>query len=52
MITKEDDNKSKLHKMVIRISNKNIDMISDFKLLHPEWKKSTSKVSDQFFTKL
>jgi hypothetical protein len=47
---KEDDSKSKLHKMVRRISNKNIDMISDFKLLHPEWKKSTSKVSDQFNT--
>jgi hypothetical protein len=45
---KEDDNKSKLHKMVRRVSNKNIDLISDFKLLHPEWKKSTSKVSDQF----
>jgi hypothetical protein len=47
---KEDDNKSKLHKMVRRVSNKNIDLISDFKLLHPEWKKSTSKVSDQFNT--
>ena len=45
---KEDENKAKLHKMVRRISNKNIDLISDFKLLHPEWKKSTSKVSDQF----
>ena len=45
---KEDDTKSKLHKMVKRVSNRNIDLISDFKLLHPEWKKSTSKVSDQF----
>ena len=45
---KEDDNKSKLHKMVRRISNKNIDLISDFKLLHPEWKKINSRVSDQF----
>ena len=45
---KEDENKSKLHKMVRRISNKNIDLISDFKLLHPDWKKSTSRVSDQF----
>jgi len=45
---KEDDIKSKLHKMVRRISNKNIDLISDFKELHPDWKKSTSKVSDQF----
>ena len=45
---KEDDSKSKLHKMVRRISNKNIDLISDFKLLHPEWKKCSSRVSDQF----
>jgi len=45
---KEDDNKSKLHKMVKRISNKNIDLISEFKELHPDWKKSTSKYSDQF----
>jgi len=45
---KEDENKAKLHKMVRRISNKNIDLISEFKQLHPEWKKITSKVSDQF----
>ena len=45
---KEDDNKSKLHKMVIRISNKNIDLISEFKELHPDWKKCSSRVSDQF----
>jgi hypothetical protein len=45
---KEDENKSKLHKMVRRISNKNIDLISDFKVLHPEWKKCSSSVSDQF----
>jgi len=45
---KEDENKAKLHKMVRRISNKNIDLISDFKKLYPDWKKSTSKVSDQF----
>ena len=45
---KEDDNKSKLHKMVRKVSNKNIDLISEFKELYPDWKKSTSKVSDQF----
>ena len=45
---KEDEKKAKLHKMVRRISNKNIDLISDFKQLHPDWKKITSKVSDQF----
>ena len=45
---KEDDNKTKLHKMVRRVSNKNIDLISEFKEMNPDWKKSTSKVSDQF----
>jgi hypothetical protein len=33
---------------VRRISNKNIDLISDFKELYPDWKKSTSRVSDEF----
>jgi hypothetical protein len=45
---KEDENKVKLHKMVRKVANKNINLISDFKELYPDWKKSTSKVSDQF----
>jgi hypothetical protein len=45
---KEDEKKVKLHKMVRKVANKNIDLISDFKQLYPDWKKSTSKVSDQF----
>ena len=45
---KEDENKAKMHKMVRRVTNKNIDLISNFKSLYPDWKKSTSKVSDQF----
>jgi hypothetical protein len=45
---KEDENKAKLHKMVKKIAIKNIHLISDFKELYPDWKKSTSKVSDQF----
>jgi hypothetical protein len=45
---KEDDKKAKLHKMVRKVSNKNIDLISEFKELYPDWKKSTSKVSGQF----
>ena len=45
---KEDENKAKLHKMIRRVSNKNIDLISEFKTIHPDWKKSASKVSDQF----
>jgi hypothetical protein len=45
---KEDDNKTRLHKMVRKVSNKNINLISEFKELYPDWRKSTSKVSDQF----
>ena len=45
---KEDEKKAKLHKMIRNVTNKNIDLISDFKMLYPDWKKSTSKVSDQF----
>ena len=45
---KEDDKKAKLHKMIRKVANKNIDLISDFKKLYPDWKKSTSRVSDQF----
>jgi hypothetical protein len=45
---KEDEKKAKLHKMIRKVSHKNIDLISEFKELHPDWKKSTSKVSDKF----
>jgi hypothetical protein len=45
---KEDENKSKMHKMVKKVANKNIKLISKFQEVHPEWKKITSKVSDQF----
>jgi hypothetical protein len=45
---KEDEQKSTMHKMVKKIANKNIKLISKFQELHPEWKKITSKVSDQF----
>jgi hypothetical protein len=45
---KEDEKKAKLHKMVRKVANKNINLISEFKELHPDWKKSTSKVTDKF----
>ena len=45
---REDENKTKLHKMVKKVANKNIKLISKFQEVHPEWKKITSKVSDQF----
>jgi hypothetical protein len=45
---KEDEKKIKLHKMIKKVSHKNINLISEFKELYPDWKKSTSKVSDKF----
>jgi len=45
---KEDDKKIKLHKMVKKVANKNINLISEFQQLHPDWKKCSSKYSDQF----
>jgi hypothetical protein len=45
---KEDESNTKLHKMVRKVSNKNIDLITEFKELYPDWKKSTSRVSEQF----
>jgi len=44
---KEDENKAKMHKLIRKVANKNINLISDFQKLHPDWKKSTSKYSDQ-----
>ena len=44
---KEDDKKAKLHKMVKNVAYKNINLISDFQELHPDWKKINSKYSDQ-----
>jgi hypothetical protein len=45
---KEDENKEKLHKLVKKVSNKNINLISEFQKLHPEYKKCSSRVSDQY----
>jgi len=45
---KDDEKKVKLHKMVRKVANKNINLISEFQELHPDWKKCSSKYSDQF----
>jgi len=37
-----------MHKMVKKVANKNINLISEFQKLHPDWKKYSSKVSDQY----
>jgi hypothetical protein len=44
---KEDEKRNKLHKMVKNVAYKNINLISDFQELHPDWKKINSKYSDQ-----
>ena len=47
---KEDEKRIKMHNMVKKVANKNIDLISKFQELHPEWKKCSSKYADQFNT--
>jgi len=45
---KEDEKKVKMHKMVRKIANKNIKLISKFQEIYPDWKKCSSKYADQF----
>jgi len=45
---KEDEQKVKMHRMVKKVANKNINLITSFQELHPEYKKITSKYADQY----
>jgi len=45
---KEDDNKVKMHNMVKKIANKNINLITTFREKYPDYKKCTSRISDRF----
>jgi hypothetical protein len=45
---KDDDNKGKMHKIVKKVANKNINLIQDYREKYPDCMKSTSKYSDQF----
>jgi hypothetical protein len=45
---KEDEKHVKMHKMVKKVANKNINLISEFQKLYPEWKKCSSKYADQY----
>jgi hypothetical protein len=45
---KDDANKAKMHKMVRKVANKNINLIQDYRDKYPDCMKSTSKYSDQF----
>jgi hypothetical protein len=46
--TKEDDNKTKLIKVIRSISNKNIKLLPQFREKYPEYKNSSSKISDTY----
>jgi hypothetical protein len=43
---KEDDNKSRLKKAINRVANKNIRLLPQFREKYPEYKNSSSKISD------
>jgi hypothetical protein len=45
---KEDEKRIKMHKMIKKVSNKNIQLITKFQELYPEWKKCSSKYADHF----
>jgi hypothetical protein len=45
---KEDENKTKLRKAIRRVSNKNINLLPQFREKYPEYKNSSSKVSDKY----
>jgi hypothetical protein len=43
---KEDENKTRLKKAIMRVSNKNIRLLPQFREKYPEYKNSSSKISD------
>jgi len=45
---KEDDNKSKLRKMIKKIANKNIKLLPQFREKYPDYSNSASRVSDKY----
>ena len=45
---KEDDNKSHLRKAIIKVADKNIRLLPQFREKYPEYKNAYSKVSDKY----
>ena len=45
---KEDDNKSKLRKVIKRVANKNIKLLPQFREKHPDYNNSSSRISDKY----
>ena len=47
---KEEDNKPKLRKAIKHIAHKNAKLIGEFKTKHPDYRISSSKISEQYNT--
>ena len=45
---KEDDNKTNLRKAIKRVANKNIKLLPQFRENNPEYKNSSSRISDKY----
>jgi len=45
---KEDEKKSKLKKAIVKIADKNIKLLPSFREKYPEYRNSSSKVSDRY----
>jgi len=45
---KEDDNKTNLRKAIKRVANRNIKLLPQFREKNPEYKNSSSRVSDKY----
>jgi hypothetical protein len=45
---KDDENKTKLRKVIKKVANKNIKLLPLFKEKHPDYNNSDSKYSDQY----
>ena len=45
---KEDDNKTKLKKAITKVADKNIRLLPQFREKYPEYKNSSSKISDKY----
>jgi hypothetical protein len=45
---KEDDEKTRLKNLIIRVSNKNIKLLPQFREKYPDYKVSTSRTSDKY----
>ena len=45
---KEDDNKTKIRKVIKKVANKNIRLLPQFREKHPDYNNSSSRISDKY----